>query len=125
MFSVCVDDVELYHIRLEAHEFAHSDHPPRTPIALHWYVIPEIRELIARDLQLAQLVRLPDLDLAVGRDKHVLEALNLTQFRLPQSDILSRPALIVVDKAVRDVEQASEVGWDLKTDDVWQVVSSA
>ena len=57
--------------------------------------------------------------------KHVLEALNLTQFRLPQSDIPSRPALIVVDKVIRDAERASEVGWDLKTDDVWQVVSSA
>ena len=50
--------------------------------------------------------------------KHVLEALNLTQFRLPQSEILSKPALTVVDKVVRDAERASEVGWDLKLEDV-------
>ena len=50
--------------------------------------------------------------------KQVLEALNLTQFRPPQSEILSRSALIVVDKVVRDAERASEVGWDLKYDEL-------
>ena len=57
--------------------------------------------------------------------KHVLEALKLTQFRLPQSDTLSRPALIVVDKVMRDAERASEGGCDLKLEEEWQVVSSA
>ena len=50
--------------------------------------------------------------------KHVLEALKLTQFRLPQSDISLRAALIVVDKVVREAERASEVGGDLNTDEV-------
>ena len=50
--------------------------------------------------------------------KHVLEALNLTQFRLPQSDISPSAALIVVDKVVREAERTSEVGRDLKTEDI-------
>ena len=50
--------------------------------------------------------------------KHVLEALNLTQFRLPQSEIPIRAALIVLDKVVREAKRTSEVGWDLKTDDM-------
>ena len=49
--------------------------------------------------------------------KHVLEALNLTQFRLPQSEISARAALTVVDKVVREAERTSVVGWDLKTED--------
>ena len=49
--------------------------------------------------------------------KDVLEALNLTQFRLPQSEIPSKPALIVVDKVIREAERASEVGGDLKPED--------
>ena len=49
--------------------------------------------------------------------KHVLEALNLTQFRLPQSEIPNRASLIEEDKVVREAERASEVGWDLKTED--------
>ena len=57
--------------------------------------------------------------------KQVLEALKLTQFRLPQSEIPSKPALIVLDKVIRDAERASEVGWDRKLEDEWQVVSSA
>ena len=57
--------------------------------------------------------------------KQVLEALNLTQFRLPQSEIPSRPALIVEDKVIREAERASEDGWDLKFEEKWQVVSSA
>ena len=50
--------------------------------------------------------------------KHVLEALNLTQFRLPQSEIPSRAALIVLDKVVREAVRASEVGWDLNDEEV-------
>ena len=50
--------------------------------------------------------------------KHVLEALNLTQFRLPQTEISPSAALIVVDKVVREAEQTSEVGGDLKIEDV-------
>ena len=50
--------------------------------------------------------------------KQILEALNLTQFRLPQSEIFPSAALIAVDKAVCKAEQASAVGGDLKTEDV-------
>ena len=50
--------------------------------------------------------------------KQVLEALNVTQFRLPQSEIPVRAALIVVDKVVREAEEASEVGGDLKAENV-------
>ena len=50
--------------------------------------------------------------------KHVLEALNLTQFCLPQLEIYPSAALIVVDKLVREAERTSEVGWELKTEDV-------
>ena len=48
--------------------------------------------------------------------KHFLEALNQTQFHLPQLDIPIRAVLIVIDKVMREAEQASEVGWDLKTE---------
>ena len=57
--------------------------------------------------------------------KHVLEALNLTQFRLPHSEFPDKAALIEEAKVEREAERASEVGWDLKTEDAWQVVSSA
>ena len=57
--------------------------------------------------------------------KQILEALKLTQFRLPQSDTLSRPALTVVDKVMREAERASEGGCDLKLEEKWQVVSLA
>ena len=50
--------------------------------------------------------------------KQVLEALNLTQFRLPQSEISPSAALIVVDKVVREAKRATAVGGDLKTEDV-------
>ena len=49
--------------------------------------------------------------------KHVFEVLNLTQFCLPQSEIPNKAALIEEAKVVREAERASEVGWDLKTED--------
>ena len=51
--------------------------------------------------------------------KHVLEALKLTQFRLTETDTLSRPALTVVDKVMREAERASEGGCDLKLEEEW------
>ena len=49
--------------------------------------------------------------------KHVLEALNLTQFGLPQSEI-SPQCRINSSKVVCEAEQTLEVGLDLKTEDV-------
>ena len=48
--------------------------------------------------------------------KYVLEALHLTQFRLPQSEIPNKAALIE-DKVACEAEQDSEVGWNLKSED--------
>tara|TARA_Y100001956_G_scaffold46286_1_gene45007 strand:- start:1265 stop:1528 length:264 start_codon:yes stop_codon:yes gene_type:complete len=64
------------------------------------------------------------LEREIGR-KHVLEALNLTRFRLPQSEISLRPSLRDEDIATREAERAAAEGGEANWDVAWTVVSSA
>ena len=55
----------------------------------------------------------------------VLEVLNLTELRVPHSEMLCKSELIVEDIARRDGEQTLEEGWHWKEEDLCRVESLA